>query len=75
MGNIIEIAYFAVMYVSKSLGAEFNDSEVVLHIYPTTAAKQDVASRRWFVVHKSTSSCFSESGAKFALEVALKYKV
>ena len=75
IGNIINIAYCAVTYVSKSLGAEFNDSEVVSHIYPTTAAKQDVASRRWFVVHNSTSSCFSESGAKFALEVALKYKV
>ena len=75
IGNMIETSYFAVMSLGEFSGAEFNNCEVVLQIYPMTAAKGDVAQRLWSVVYNSTSSCFSESGKKFALQVASKYKV
>ena len=62
------------LFALMSLG-EFNNCEVVLQIYPMTAAKEDVAPRLWSSVYNSTSSCFCESGKKFALQVASKYKV
>ena len=48
---------------------------MVLQIYSMTAAKEDVAPRVPSVVYNSTPSCFFESGKKFALQVASKYKV
>ena len=75
IGNMIETSYFEVMSLGEFSGAEFNHCEVVLQIYPMTAAKEDVASQLWSVVYNSTSSCFSESGKKFALQVTSKCKV
>ena len=75
IGNMVETSHFAVMFLGEFSGAEFNKCEVVMQIYPMTAAKKDVAPWLWSVVYNSTSLCFSESGKKFALQVGSKYKV
>ena len=65
--NAIETSLFAFMSFPESSRVEFNESEGVQQFYPVTAAKQDVVLRLWYVVFNSTSSCFAESGVRFAL--------
>ena len=57
IGTMLETSYFAMMSLGQFAGAEFNNCEVVLQIYPMTAAKEDVAPRLWspipIVLHPS----------------------
>ena len=75
MANVIETSYFAVMSLPEFSGAEFASCAIVLQIYPMTAAKEDVASRLWSMVYNSDSTCVSEGGSKFALQVSMKFKL
>ena len=67
ISDMLDTAYFAVMTLREFSGAEFARCALVLQIYPMQSVKEKAAPRLWATIYNSTSSCFSDSGSKFAL--------